>query len=92
MQAPKVETCLFLFMHVCENTVQEWSCMTILNVCEKVLGKQDVNLVTSVSSNTELYFEWFLLFHPGVNLLQLLLLTCLYGNTCFCHVWLVHLL
>lgn len=40
--------------------------MRILNVCKKAPEKQDVNLVISVSSNTELYWKWFLVFHPGV--------------------------
>lgn len=63
MQAPKIET----VMPICQNIVPEWSCMKILNVCETAPGKQDVNLVASVSSNTELYWECIFVLHPGVE-------------------------
>jgi hypothetical protein len=55
MQAPAIET----FMHDFQNIAQEWSSVRLLNACEKAPRKHVVNLVASVSSNTELFLECF---------------------------------
>lgn len=69
-------------IHLCRNTVQEWSCVRrLLSACKKTPRKQDMSVVTSVSS--ELLLDSVLLLlqvkQMGGCLLQLSIIW-LYGK------------